>query len=109
MTPGVCGAFGSSLALVEPQRLSWQIATTSKGKRQTRAVFHLGSVRYNLSVSDPLYEARLAELPVGDHPLESAGLRASDRIWLTVSVTEPFEEQCYKLVAAVIVIPPSWG
>ncbi len=31
----------SSLALVEPQRLSWRIGLSSKGKRQCRAVFTL--------------------------------------------------------------------
>ena len=93
----------SSLALVAPERLSWQIRLTQNFTRQTRALFTLGGVHYNLSLTDPVWERKLHHLAEGDHALAAAGITASDNVLLTISLSEPFNGDCYKLVAAVIV------
>lgn len=95
----------ASLALVRPENLRWLIKTGGSGKRQTRAVFDLAGAAYNLSVTDPIWEQRLSSLAFGTHPYQSADPEAED-VLLTVSLGEPFGDCCYKLVAAVIVLPP---
>ena len=98
----------ASLALVKPDTLEWHITKSFTGKRQTRAVFTLSGSPYDLSVTDPLWEQRLRNLSWGTHPMISVGLSADDKVLLTVSLGEPFQGDCYKLVAAVIVVPRSW-
>jgi hypothetical protein len=97
----------ASLALVEPDRLSWLIKYNQKGNRQTRAEFTIGGQPYCLSVTDPIWESRLCHLPPGTHPANRNGIAPDQRVFLTVSVGEPFGEDgyCYKFVAAVIVLP----
>lgn len=94
----------ASLALVEPAQMEWHITRSMTGSRQTRVVFELGGALYDLSVTDPVWEARLASLPFGLHDLGAAGIKAAARVFLTVSLAEPFHGDCYKLVAAVIVL-----
>lgn len=97
----------SSLALVAPEDLRWQITLTHNFNRQTRALFHLQGACYNLSVTDPVWEQRLSHLPDGHHDLAASGVSDTDLVHLTVSLSEPFNGYCYKLVAAVIVLPQS--
>ncbi|MBI4338964.1 MAG: hypothetical protein HY680_03325 [Chloroflexi bacterium] len=97
----------SSLALVEPSEVAWSITRSpNRGARQTRAVFRLSRAPYDLPVTDPLWEQRLAGLDLGMHPRDAAGLTSSSRLFFTLSLGEPFEAtgRCYKLVAAVIVL-----
>ncbi len=100
-----------SLALIAPQKLQWLVKVGVDGERKVRALFELNGAEYNLSLTDPIMEGRLQHLPVGAHSRASARLKDGDDVWLTVSLSEPFapdgsdEEHCYKLVAAVIVIP----
>ena len=95
----------SSLALIEPAGVSWDIIGQFGGRRQTRARFQLSGVTYNLSVTDPNWEQRLSELSYGIHPRAAAGISQQDRLLFTVSLGEPFKGECYKLVAAVLVLP----
>jgi hypothetical protein len=94
----------TSLALIAPVDLRWQIRLTEDFKIRTRALFRLGHVRYNLSVTDPVWERRLRSLPEGDHDLIDAGVGPNQKVLLTISLGEPFHGDCYKLVAGVIVI-----
>lgn len=100
-----------SLALIAPQKLQWLVKIGADGERKVRALFGLDGAEYNLALTDPVIEGRLQHLPVGAHPRASARLKAEDDVWLTISLSEPFapdggdEEHCYKLVAAVIVVP----
>ena len=100
-----------SLALVAPQSLQWLVKVGADGERKIRALFSLDGAEYNLPLTDPMIEGRLGHLPVGAHSRASARLKAEDDVWLTVSLSEPFapdgsdEEHCYKLVAAVVVVP----
>jgi putative nucleic acid modification protein with dual OB domain len=97
----------ASLALVEPHRIPWHITTNTQGQRQTRCDFNLAGARYDLAITDPAFVPRLAELIYGYHLREVAGIAAEDRVLLTVSLGEPFEAtgHCYKLVAAVLLLP----
>src|SRR5262249_43199682 len=100
-----------SLALVEPNELHWIVKTSRAGERRTRGAFTLRGARYNLALTDPAGEHRLSHLPIGEHPRRAAGIEAATRLFLTVSLSEPFqsddkaEKFCYKLVAAVIALP----
>ena len=95
----------ASLALTEPRNVTWEITRKPTGRRQTRARFRLRGTRYSLAVSDPEWEARLEDLSGGVHPRRAAELPDSRQLLFTVSLTEPFEHKCYKLIAAVIVMP----
>lgn len=94
----------SSLAVVAPDELRWRITTNRRGNRQTRALFILGDAAYSLSVTDPVWEDRLKHLSHGIHPAAAAGLTSQDAVFLTVSLSEPLEGTCYKLIAGVIVV-----
>jgi len=102
-----------SLALVEPDDLRWVIKTSRAGERRTRVAFTLRGMRYNLALTDPDWERRLSPLAIGEHPRRAGGIEDSARLFLTVSLSEPFqsddraEKFCYKLVAAVIALPQS--
>jgi len=100
----------ASLALVIPEALEWEIGTSPSGGRQVRACFQLKGTPYRLATTDPIWEERLKDLPEGRHPSAAAGLPAGAAHLLTVSLGEPFHKDdcCYKLVAAVMLIPPSW-
>lgn len=103
----------ASLALVAPQNLRWLLKTNATGERRPRILFTLGGAHYNLALTDPTWEPRLASLAPGTHPRSAAGLAAEDEVLLTISLSEPFQRDpqtpklCYKLVAAVLVLPRS--
>lgn len=98
----------SSLTLVEPQQLHWRMALR-RGRRQFRATFEYKGTEYDLAITDPAWEQRLGELklkPDVQYSARAVKLKSNDRVLLTSSLGEPFEGNCYKLVAAVIVLPP---
>lgn len=97
----------ASLALVAPHNLQWHITMGSRGGRRTKARFSLDGTEYELSVSDPIWEQRLEHLPLGLHDQGVAELAAGERLVFTISFSEPapWDNCCYKLVAAVIVVP----
>ena len=98
----------ASLALITPEDIEWRITRSVSGNRQTRAIFGLDGTYYDLVVTDPVWEARLSGFRYGYHPVESTGLQEGDEIFFTISLGEPFEGSCYKLVAAVIVLSRSF-
>ena len=95
----------ASLALVEPEKVKWRITRSIRGKRQTRASFVLAGIHYDLPVTDPKWEEGLASLPLGLHTRDITGVKRKERILFTISLGEPFDGDCYKLIAAVIVLP----
>lgn len=98
----------TSLALIEPLEIMWVIKEAYRGNkiyRQTRASFRLKNQRYNLLVTDPLLEQQLAHLPYGSHQLGAARVLANERLFFTISLGEPFNGVCFKLVAAAIILP----
>ena len=96
-----------SLELVQPDDLRWWIREENS-KRRNRALFRLnyGShPRYDLAVTDPQWLNLLNFLPAGIYP---HSLFFKDKLpvtLLTVSLSEPFENFHYKLVAGVVNLP----
>ena len=95
----------SSLALVEPSSIQWEITTSLRGNRQTRCWFTLGGANFNLSVTDLKIERTLAGHAQGVYPRDAAGIPSQAHVVLTISLSEPFNGDCYKLVAAVLMLP----
>jgi len=86
----------SSLVLVQPDDLC---ITVDKGPdllKKIRAKFVFNHVEYLLSVTDTLVEEEFLEKDIGEYPV-----RGKD-IYLCVSISEPYEGYCYKLVAGII-------
>ena len=93
---------GYSLTLVRVQDLRWRI-TSYGDRRKTRALFSLRGALYDLAITDNTIEQGLRNLEEGIHPIDSApGFSANQEVLLTISLGEPFEGNCYKLVAAII-------
>jgi len=63
-------------------------------KRRVQGRFRFAGTEYHLWVTDPIYERRYLALPDGNHELGAC--------FLTVSLGEPYNDACYKLIAAVI-------
>lgn len=97
----------ASLCVIEPAGLRRWISKTITGARQTRACFTLSEVPYDLSVTDPIWENHLRDLGLsyGLHGRAVTGIDVRDEVFLAVSLGEPFQGSCYKLVAAVILLP----
>jgi hypothetical protein len=93
-----------SLALIVPENLHWQIEEDVKGKRKLRAWFRWQRVCYSLVVTDVEVERSMRSLPDGIYPFLAAGVPLSCRVYLLISLGEPLEGFCYKLVAGVIAI-----
>lgn len=94
-----------SLTLVEPEDVSWHIGTSASGKRQTRARFGLNRASYDLAITDPVWEHRLRGLDLGPHSREAAGVGRDEVLLFTISLGGPFQGQCYKLTAGVLLVP----
>jgi len=100
----------ASLALVLPRDLVWHAPGNPRRSRpQVRARFRLGGVVYDLAVTDPVFLEMLGDLPQGSSIPAASHLKPDESLLLTISLGEPFEGFCYKLVAAVVVVPAAWG
>jgi hypothetical protein len=85
----------NSLTFVETEDLV--IAVAHEGlnpKRKVRARFSLGGKRYVIAVTDPVIEREYLAQENGEHPIGIARL--------CISIGEPFQGYCYKLVAGII-------
>jgi hypothetical protein len=96
---------GSSLKLVRVAGVSLKVFAPGEAfgdaKRRVQARFRSSGEDYSLRVTDPLIERAFLARPDGVYELE-------DR-FLTISLAEPFNGFCYKLVAAVIATDPDLG
>jgi len=63
-------------------------------KRRVQGRFQHGGTEYHFWVTDPDYERTYLAKPDGDHELDDS--------FLTVSLGEPYNGACYKLIAAII-------
>lgn len=84
-----------SLRLIKSDELTIQVsASPFNSKRRVQGHFIHRGRRHLLSVTDPVCERHyLAKLD---------GVYHLGRCFLTISLGEPFQEHCYKLIAAVI-------
>lgn len=99
----------SSLALVQPADIRWHnLPPLADGKRRPRVAFRLGNARYDLPLTDPAYAKTLNMLEPGVHAARELWIPEDRKLLFTISLSEPFDGICYKLVAAVIVVPPGW-
>jgi len=94
------------LALVRPTGLLFVSQSSFRGSPQARARFTHRGNQYNLAITDPAWEFQIAGRQPGTYPPDAFGLRA-DRAFLTISLGEPFDGFCYKLVAAIFELPGS--
>ncbi len=96
-----------SLALVEPAEILWRRTFDENTMRlKDRAAFDLAGVAYELPLTDPVYLERMKPLREGEHESTELGIPPRARVLLTISLSEPYQGQCYKLAAAVVVLPP---
>ncbi len=93
-----------SLALIEPQEVTFSLQHPYEGKSASRprVSFSLNGRRYNLALTDYSVRPRLMDAGFGDYEPGELGLDAGSKILLTVSLAEPREGWCTKLVAAVM-------
>ena len=94
-----------SLVLVEPGRVEWEIRRRPNGPPRARASFIFAGRLYNLAITDPEWEDRLSPLAIGYHKREEAGVGPRDRLFFTISLGGAFNGDCYKFVAAVVLMP----
>jgi hypothetical protein len=85
----------ASLALIHLENITWHDTRSYRGNRQIRAQFTLRNAHYDLGVTDPAWDMKLAHLSVGES-------EAGHNVMLTVSLSEPFNGYCFKLVATVL-------
>jgi len=99
-----------SLTLVRPHNLSWQVRKTQQGNPQVRAHFEVSQRRYNLTLTDMVWEPFITLLGEGLYRPSDVGMPPEGRLVFTVSLGEPteFDGACYKLVAAVTSWPEPW-
>ncbi|MCI0622289.1 MAG: hypothetical protein L0387_11590 [Acidobacteria bacterium] len=88
----------SSLRLVRVDRLVLSVFKPGQAfgnpKRRVQGRFHHGGADYGLWITDPIYERRYLAKPDGTYEIGES--------FLTVSLGEPHNDACYKLIAAVI-------
>ena len=91
----------NSLRLIEVDELELRVFAPGEAfgnrKRRVQGRFGHSGLRYALWVTDPRCEQRYLARPDGDYSL--------GRRYLTISLGEPFQEHCYKLIAAIIEHP----
>jgi hypothetical protein len=94
----------ASLALVAPDDLYLYQHVSYPGKPQARGRFSLGSrgteIPYDLVITDPHWENSVLREPGPRTLRQSAG-----KFLLTVSLGEPLNEFCYKVIATIILLP----
>lgn len=95
---GEAGGLKSSLRLVRVDRLTLSVfkpgAAFGNPKRRVQGRFVHHGTEYHLWVTDPGYEREYLLKPDGDYELGES--------FLTVSLGEPHDGACYKLVAAIM-------
>lgn len=95
-----------SLQLFEPATTTWRVDTNWSGRRQHRARFEIGGTQHDLPITDIEWEARMRRLceELGDYNNKALEIQSGSRVFLTISLGEPYNGSCYKLIAAVIVV-----
>jgi hypothetical protein len=94
-----------SLVLVAPADIRWHTEfNTYELRNMPRVLFRLGDVRYDLPLTDPAYAGPLQRRDEGDYKSADFGISEDGTILFTISLGDPLDGICYKLVAAVIVV-----
>ena len=99
-----------SLALVQPTDIRWRTEfNTYELRNRPRVLFRLGDVPYDLPLTDPAHAGPLQRRDEGDYRSSDLGIPEDGTILFTVSLGEPLDGICYKLVAAVVIVPRAWA
>jgi len=99
-----------SLVLVKPAGIRWRTEfNTYLLRNMPRVLFQLGDVPYDLPLTDPAYAGPLQRRDEGDYRSCDLSIPEEGAVLFTISLGEPLDGICYKLVAAVVVIPPAWA
>ncbi len=92
------GGLGSSLRLLRVDGLTLSVFKPGEAfgnpKRRVQGRFVHHGTEYHLWVTDPGYERKYLLMPDGEYELGEG--------FLTVSLGEPHNDACYKLIAAII-------
>lgn len=91
----------SSLSLLLPNQVEFY---RDERKEQQRAAFEFGGTAYDLPVTDPEWCEKIRSQEFKRMPA-TAHIDEGMRLVFTISLGEPFEGRCYKLVAAVFTMP----
>ncbi len=98
-----------SLVVAKPVQPNWIVKRTLTWKKQLRVKFHLGSVPYDLAVTDIPYDDMLKDMELGEYSSEQLGILNENTLYFTMSLGEPLDNgYCFKLVAAVLQLPNGW-
>ena len=105
------GSVTSSLTLVAPPVVLWSLGRDVGYRQQPAVLLKLGAKWLRLPVTDPVWVPlivrHLSGKEAGWHKNEAAGIPPGAKVWITVSLSEPFHGQCYKLAAAIVVRKPA--
>ena len=92
------GTLRSSLRLIAVSGMTVAVIapgeTFGNPKRRVQGRFRHHGVEYRLWITDPLYEREYLAKPNGHYEIGES--------FLTVSLGEPFNDACYKLIAAIV-------
>jgi hypothetical protein len=97
-----------SLYLIRPHEFRVRLWTEARPETQSqkhyrRAVFRYHGVEYNLSLTDPIVNARFEQhLPAAGEPPREERLPCSDECLLCVSLAREYQGWHYKVVATVV-------
>jgi len=88
----------SSLLLIKPEADVLLVNDITFGKQKLKCCFMYNNVHYSLSVTDPVYEKEYKNKAAGTYKLPYRD------IYLCISLGEPYNGFCYKLVATIITV-----
>jgi len=86
----------SSLLFIKPDKVSITVEEGPNLLKRIRARFRFAGEEYWLPVTDPVLENRYFRKETGQYPMNKKA------VYFTVSIGEPYEGYCYKLVAGII-------
>jgi ATP-dependent DNA helicase RecQ len=86
----------TSLLFIRPEQAMIAVEEGPNLLKRLRARFHFVGEEYCLPVTDPEVENRYLGEPLGRYPL------ATGELYFTISLGEPYEGYCYKLVAGIV-------
>lgn len=87
-----------SICLIRADNFQLIVSDDWDGRKKVRARFSYRNIPYLLSVTDPAIEKIYIMKEQGEYPL------IAKDIYVSVSMSEPFDGYCYKLAAAVFII-----
>jgi len=88
-------SISSSLLLIEPENFIVTVQEES-GIKKVRGKFDFKGIAYKLAITDPGIENQYLAKSSGQYPIYEKPL------YLTISVSEPFNDYHYKLIAGVV-------